>query len=132
MANALYDKGRDAFLNGGINFTADTIKIALVKSTYTPNLSTHQFYSDVSAQVIGTPQTLSKGATSAGSANASANSNFTAVASGSTVNYVLIYKDTGTAGTSPLIALIDTATNLPLATNNGDVSIQWPSPIFTL
>jgi hypothetical protein len=57
MANALYDKGRQAFLEGSIAYLTDTIKVALVTNGYTPNLSTHQFYSDLTpgSNVVGTP-----------------------------------------------------------------------------
>jgi hypothetical protein len=37
----------------------------------------------------------------------------------------VIYKDTGTAATSPLIAYIDTATGLPVTPNGGDITVTW-------
>lgn len=126
MANALYGLGRQAFLEGSIAFLTDTIKVALVKSSYTANLSTHQYYSDLTpaSNVVGTPQTLASKTSTLGVANA-ATVTFSAVASGSTIAYLAIYKDTGTASTSPLIALIDTSTGLPLSTNGGDITITW-------
>ncbi len=126
MANALYDLGRQAFLEGSIAYLTDTIKVALVKNTYTPNTSTHQFYSDLTpaSNVVGTSQTLASKTSTSGVANA-ANITFTAVTSGSTVSYLAIYKDTGVTTTSPLIALIDTATGLPVSTNGGDITIAW-------
>jgi hypothetical protein len=126
MADALYDLGRQKFLEGSIAYLTDTIKVALVKSTYTPNLSTHQFYSDLTpgTNVIGTPQTLASKTSTNGVADA-ADVTFTAVSAGSTVSYVAIYKDTGTASTSPLIALIDTGVGLPVMTNGGDISVTW-------
>ena len=43
MANALYDKGREAFLNGGINWLSDDIRVILTDaSDYTVSLATHQ------------------------------------------------------------------------------------------
>ncbi len=126
MANALYDLGRQAFLEGSIAYLTDTIKVALVKSAYTPSLSTHQFYSDLTpgSNVVGTPQTLGSKTSTNGVADA-ADISYTAVAGGSTVTYLAIYKDTGSAGTSPLIGLVDTATGLPVSTNGGDVSVTW-------
>lgn len=128
MANALYDKGRQAFLEGSIAYLTDTIKVALVTSGYTPNLSTNQYYSDLTpgSNVVGTPQTLASKTSTAGVANA-ANVTFSSVSAGSTVTYLAIYKDTGTTTTSPLIALIDTATGLPVATNGGDITVTWDS-----
>jgi hypothetical protein len=126
MANALYDKGRQAFLDGSINWSAFTIKVALVKSSYTPNLATHQFYSDLTpaSNVIGTDQTLASKTSTTGVADA-ADITFPAVTGGSTVTYLAIYYYTGTNSTSPLLALIDTATGLPLVTNGGDITVIW-------
>lgn len=126
MANSLYALGRQAFLEGGIAYLTDTIKVALVKSAYTPNLATHQYYSDLTpgSNVVGTPQTLASKTSTDGVANA-ATVTFSSVASGNTIAYIAIYKDTGTASTSPLIALIDTTTGLPLSTNGGDITVTW-------
>lgn len=124
MANALYDSGRQKFLEGAIAILTDTIKAALVRAAYTVNLATHDFWDDVSAQVQGTPQTLASKTSTAGVFDA-ADVTYTAVASGQTVSFVVLYKDTGVAGTSPLIGYIDTATGLPVATNGGDISVVW-------
>lgn len=124
MANALYDLGREGFLAGDIDWDADTIKAVLVDTgTYTVNLATHQFHSDLSGIVA----TLGSGFTSktvaAGVADA-ANITFSSV-SGSSVEAVVIYQDTGTSSTSRLIAYIDTATGLPVTPNGGDINVNW-------
>jgi hypothetical protein len=123
MANALYDLGRNAFLNAGINYTTDTIKMALVSNGYTPDLANHEFYSDVSSNVIGTPQALTNKTSVAGVAGCD-NVDFGTVSSGSTVQYILLYKDTGGAGTSKLIALYDTAAGLPFTTSGSEITIK--------
>jgi hypothetical protein len=125
MSNSLYDYGRGQFLQAGINWTSDTIKVVLVNtSSYTVNTASHQFYTDVTGgAIIAGPSTLaSKGAT-AGAASA-ANVTFSSV-SGSTIGAIIIYKDTGTGSTSPLIAYIDTATGLPITPNGGDIIVTW-------
>jgi hypothetical protein len=126
MANTLYDLGRQAFLEGSIAYLSDTIKVALVKNTYTPNTNTHQYYSDLTpgTNVVSTPQTLINKSSTNGVANASSVT-FSTVPGGSTVSYLVIYKDTGVNSTSPLIALIDTATGLPVSTNGGDITVSW-------
>jgi hypothetical protein len=124
VANSLFDLGRQKFLEGSIAFLTDTIKVALVTNAYTPNLASHQWFSDISAFVVGTPQTLGSKGSGSGVASG-ANVTFTAVPGGSTVSYVVLYKDTGVAGTSALIGLIDTATGLPVATNGGDITMSW-------
>ena len=126
MANALYDKGREGFLDGSIDWDTDTIKVALIDTgVYTVNLSTHDMWDDASAGVIGTPQTLGTKTVTAGVADA-ADATFTAV-TGATVEALIIYKDTGTPSTSRLIAYIDTATGLPVTPNGGDITVAWDS-----
>ena len=85
MANALYDKGREKFLTGAINASADTLKCALLKSTYAPTLASDEFYSGISAHVVGTPQTLTSKTVAAGVLDA-ADVTFTAVPTAN-VNY---------------------------------------------
>ena len=126
MSNALYGKGKEKLLSASINLSSDTIKAAIVSSSYTANLSTHEFYSDISATVLNTPQTLGSKTITLGVFDA-ADITFTAVTSGSTAKAIVIYKDTGVAGTSPLLAYIDTITGFPLATNGGDITIVWDS-----
>jgi hypothetical protein len=140
MANALYNKAKEKFLNPGtlgtsdgssIKISADTIKVALVDTgTYTFSAA-HEFYSSVSG-VVGTPQTLASKTVTNGVLDA-ADVTFTAV-SGASVEALIIYKDTGSAASSPLIAYIDTvASGLPVTPNSGDISITWnASGIFTL
>lgn len=123
MANALYDKGREKFLTGAINASADTLKCALIKDTYAPTLGSDEFFSTLSSHVVGTPQTLTSKTITGGVLDA-ADVTFSAVPTAA-VKYCAIYKDTGSAATSPLIALFDTAAGLPVSTNGGDIIIAW-------
>jgi hypothetical protein len=128
MANALYDLARQSFLsqNPSIDWDTDNIKVSLVRSSaYTPNLVTDQFLSSVPTRAADSANLTGK-TVALGVADAD-DVTFTAVAAGAAVQYVLIWKDTGTPATSPLIALIDTATNLPITPNGGDISIAWDS-----
>jgi hypothetical protein len=131
MSNALYGLGKQKLLTAAINLSSDTIKAALVKTAYTPNLATDEFYSTISANVVGTPQTLGTKSVTLGVFDA-ADATFSAVASGDTLLGVAIYKDTGVAGTSPLIALLDTITGFPLATNGGDIQIVWDNGAYKI
>lgn len=133
MANALYPKWKEQLLQftTNNNLSSGTVKVALVTAGYTYS-STDQFYSSVSASVVGTPQTLGTKTFTNGTFGA-ANVTFTAV-TGSQVTKLVIYIDTGTAATSPLVAFIDTSvTGLPVTPNGGDITITWNgSGIFTL
>jgi hypothetical protein len=131
MASGLYDKGRQAFLEGTIAWLTDNIKVILVDinggSPYTVNLTTDQFLSDVAAGArISTSANLGSKTSTAGVADA-ADAVFTAPAAGTACEAVVIYKDTGVAGTSPLIAYIDSsgATGLPVTTNGADITVVW-------
>ena len=133
MANALYPKWKEQLLQftTNNNLSAGTVKVALVTAGYT-YASTDQFYSSVSASVVGTPQTIGTKTYTNGTFSG-ANVTFTAV-TGSQVTKLVIYVDTGTASTSPLVAYLDTSvTGLPVTPNGGDISITWnASGIFTL
>lgn len=131
MANALYAKGKEKILTAAINFSTDTIKVALIKNDYAQSLTTDEFYTSISASVIGTPQTLSGKSITAGVFDA-ADITYGAVTAGATSEGVVIYKDTGSAATSPLIAYIDTITGFPLATNGGDIAIQWDNGTYKI
>jgi len=127
MANVLYPKAKESFLSQSpsIDMDGDTIKVAMVTSAYTYSAA-HQYYSSASG-VVGTPQTLTTKTVASGVFDAD-DAVFTAVTSGSTVAYLLIYKDTGSAATSPLIAYIDTVSSgLPVSTNGGNITITWDS-----
>lgn len=123
MANSLYTLGRAAFANAGVNWLTDTIKVGLVSNGYTPNLATHQFLSDLGANVLNTPAVLAT-KTNVGGLVSAANVTFTAVAT-ATIPYIALWKDTGVAGTSQLIGLIDTATGLPATANGTNITITW-------
>lgn len=40
---------------------------------------------------------------------------------------LVIYKDSGSASTSPLIAILTTATGLPVTPSGGDITVEWDS-----
>lgn len=126
MSNTLYDYAREQFATGKINWTSDTFKVCLVSSAYTPSTTTHTMWSDVSWSArITAPVALTSNTATGGACDA-ADVTFSSV-SGSVVTYIIIYKDTGTESTSPLIAIIDTATGLPITPNGGDIIITWDS-----
>ena len=124
MANALYNKGREAFMSGSINMSSDTIKVVLVDSAdYTVNLATHQFFSSVAGAGVVATATLASKTVTDGIFDA-ADVTFTSV-TGDPSEALVIYKDTGSNATSPLIAYIDTATGLPVTPNGGNITVTW-------
>ena len=125
MANALFDKARQRFLEGQFNWNTDTIKAVLVDTgTYTVNLSAHEFLSDIGTSArIATSGAFTGKTTTGGAADAN-DVTFTSV-TGASIEAIVLYKDTGTDATSPLIAFIDTATGLPITPNGGDIIVTW-------
>ena len=132
MANAIYPLYKQALISGGANTSlAGTVKVALVDTgTYTYSAA-HEFLSSLSGRV-GTDQTLGAKTYTNGVFDA-ANATFPSV-TGATVESLVIYIDTGVAGTSRLVAYIDTGvTGLPVTPNGGDITITWDaSGIFAL
>lgn len=125
MANALFDKGREGFLDGNIDWDTNTIKMIFVDhADDTPNTTTDDNLDDIvaGARVATSGAFGSKTATD-GVADA-ADVTVTAV-TGDPFESIVIYKDTGVESSSRLIAYIDTATGLPLTPNGGDVTVAW-------
>lgn len=131
MANALYAKGKEKILSAAVNFATDTLKVALVSSAYVQNLATDEFYNSIADYVLGTDQ-LMAGKVVTGGAFDAEDATWLAVPTGDTAEGVVIYKDTGVAGTSPLLAYIDTITGFPLITNGSDVTVQWDNGAFKI
>lgn len=122
MANAIYPKFKEALLNGSANtdMSGGTVKAALVDlGTYTYSAA-HEFLSSLSG-IIGTAVTLGTKTFTNGAFD-SADPTWTAV-SGATVEAIVLYIDTGVAGTSRLISITDTGqTGLPVTPNGGDIT----------
>lgn len=135
--SALYDKARESFLsqNPTLDWDTDTIKAFLVDgASYTPDMANHQYLSDVPAgarkgngggQTRADAPILGGKTVTAGVADAN-NITFTLVPAGPALEYILLFKDDGVAdASSPLIALIDSGTGLPVTPNGGDITVQW-------
>lgn len=132
MPNAIYPKWKEAIIQASANSSlGGTVRVALVDTgTYTYS-SAHEFLSSLTGRV-GTDQTLGSKTFVNGTFDA-ANSTWTAV-SGATVEALVIYIDTGTAGTSRLVAFLDTGyTGLPVTPNGSDITVTWDAAgIFTI
>lgn len=133
MANAIYPKYKEALLDAAANVDINdgTVKVALVDTgTYTYNAA-HEFLTSLTG-VVGTAQTIGATTVTNGVFDGD-NVTYTAV-TGNSVEALVIYIDTGTAGTSRLVAYIDSSvTGLPVTPNGGDITINWnASGIFAL
>jgi hypothetical protein len=124
----MYDKGREAFLNGDIDAANDDIVVLLVDgSLYTPNMSTDDFEADIAGgAIIARSSPLSSKTTTAGVFDA-ADELLTSVPAGQDGDYLILIQDNGSAATNRLIGKIDTGGNLPVTPNGGDINIAWSS-----
>lgn len=124
--SAHYNLGLEKFTSGTINLGTgsggDTIKVRLVRTSAYTFSQAHEFASSLPAAIV-TDVTLGTKALSGGTFDA-ADAVFLAVPGGAAIDALVIYKDTGVASTSPLIAYIDGFSVTP---NGGDITIQWQS-----
>jgi hypothetical protein len=114
-----------------VDFLSDSIKVALTTNSYTPNQDTHDFYNDVTNEVTGT------GYTAGGSelatktlANTTNVVKFDAAdtawaTSTITARYAVVYKDSGTSSTSPLLCWVNFGADV--SSSAGTFQITWDS-----
>ena len=133
MANAIYPLYKQALLDASANVDLNdgTVKVALVDTGVYTYSAAHEFLTSLTG-VVGTAQTINATTVTNGLFDGD-NVTYTAV-SGNSVEALVIYIDTGTAGTSRLVPCIDTSvTGLPVTPNGGDITITWnASGIFQL
>jgi hypothetical protein len=99
-----------------VDWDTDTIKVALCTSTYTPDQDTHDFFNDITNELATAGGYTAGGATIASPTltyDTATNEIRLDCADPSwssatfTARYAILYKSTGTASTSPLIAYVD-------------------------
>lgn len=126
MAKNFYPKGKEQFAQGNIDFLSDTIK-CVVLDGYTYD-SAHDNLDDVTSGFrVATSAALSSKTVTNGVLDA-ADVTIADVATGSTIDGVLVYKEGGTEATSPLIAFISEEADAdPIATptNGSDITVTW-------
>lgn len=125
-----YDSYWQSLNNKEINLTADTIKLMLCTSSYTPNRGTDRYKSAVTNEVVGTGYTA--GGTTIGSMAVAIASNVFTISGANaswpsatfTARLAVLYDSTpSTDATRPLIGYVDFgADNSP---SNGTLSITW-------
>lgn len=125
MANLLYPKFKEVLISGATNenLSSGNVKAVLVDGADYTYSATHQFLSDITGvgRVATSPNLASK--TVAAGVFDSADFTFTAV-SGDPSEIIVLYVDTGTAATSPLVAYYDTGiTGIPVTPNGGDINV---------
>jgi hypothetical protein len=137
----LYTKFPAKLANKEIDWDSDTIKVALVTSSYTPAQDTHDYWDDVSANEVANGNGYTTGGATLGSKtitqdDATNKQTFDAAdtswtASTITARYAVIYNSTpGSGATNPLIGYVDFGSDQ--SSSSGTFLIQWNAAgIFT-
>jgi hypothetical protein len=122
VANALYPSIKAAALQAGIGLTGNVKAVLVDGADYTYSAA-HDFLDDVTAPArVATSGNLAS-KTYTGGVFDSADFAFTAV-TGDPSEILILYVDSGTAATSPLVAYYDTGvTGLPVTPNGGDINV---------
>lgn len=122
MATFLYDKGREAFALGDIDWVADTIKAVLIDAAdYTADQVNHDFLDDIPVAARVSTSAALAGKTATNGVCDHTVGTFVAAA-GDTAEAVVYFKDTGVEGTSALIAYVDNFAGLPVIPNGTDIT----------
>jgi hypothetical protein len=135
MPSKLYGQFIQQSFNKEIDWDSDTIKVALLTNTYTPDQDAHNYFDDVSSyEVSGTGYTAA-GITLANKTNTYNSStnvivldadDVTWASSTITARYAVIYDATpATAATRPLIGYVDFGSDQ--SSSNGNFTITWDS-----
>lgn len=133
MASFIYDSYSKKAVDGtNIDLDTDTIKVALTTASYTPSQTTHDFFDDITNEVSGTGYSAGGASLANKVLTLDTTNNYTTwdaddvswtTSTITNARYAIIYKSTGTASTSPLIALIDLGSNQ--STNASTFTIVW-------
>ena len=134
MPSKLYGNFLLKALNKEVDFDTDTIKVALLSSSYTPDQDVHDYLNDVSTyEVSGTGYTAGGNTLASKTATYDSANNVivldaadtTLASSTITARYAVIYDSTGTASTSALIGYVDFGSDQ--SSTNGNFTITWDS-----
>jgi len=137
MANAIYDKYKEALLTGASDsaLNGGNLKVALLNTDNENFVSSDEFYSDVStlANTVVANATLTNVTLTNGKLDAD-DVTFLSVDDTTECEALLFYIDTGDTATSRLVAYMDTNIDgLPITPDGANVDITWSSQgIFKL
>lgn len=130
-----YNNFKKKVMDGtNIDLDTNTIKLALCDSGYTPDIDTHDFFDDITNEIVDADYTAGGKTVSGITLTVLTTSNVARIDASSptwasltftNLRYAILYKATGVAGTSPLIAYVDF-----LANQNGTdatFTVTWSS-----
>lgn len=131
MANVIYNAFKKNIMNGGIDLDTNTVKVALVTSSHTPDQDADEDMADIDNQVEGTGYTAG-GAELANKAVTADNTDNEGVFDADDVSWAdstitargaIVYKSTGTPANDLLICYIDFGEDK--VSSGGTFTIAW-------
>ena len=132
MSDLIYNSFKQKIMDGSIDLDTDTIKVALVTSTYTPDIDTHEDYADITNECTGTGYTAG-GATLASKAVTKNTTDDVGKFDAADVTWststianargAILYKDSGTAATSWFIMYLDFGADK--SSTAADFTLRW-------
>jgi len=134
MPSKLYGNFLAKALNKEVDFDSDTIKVALLSSSYTPDQDAHDYFNDVSTyEVTGTGYTTGGATLASKTVTYDSGTNVLVLdaadvtwsSSTITARYAVVYDSTGTSSTSALIGYVDFGSDQ--SSTNGNFTITWDS-----
>lgn len=124
MADAMYDNYREEALKGLRTPLSETIKVVGVTSGYSFS-SAHTSINDIPAgNRVHTSAALTSKTATAGVFDA-ADCTLTSVAAGSAIAALVLFTEAATSASSTLMVYLDSAPQLPVTPNGGDIIISW-------
>lgn len=128
----VYGKTALMAFNKEIDWDSDEVKVMLLSSSYTPDIHTHSYVSQVSSYEISSKNYVKKGKSLSGRTLSYSNkvvslkaNNITWSNTNITCRYAVIYVDTGNPSTSPLVCYQDFGVDQ--ICSESDFTIVWNS-----
>jgi hypothetical protein len=125
MTKALAASYKAALLDNGVDLISGNVKIVALDSTYVYNAA-HNFLDDIGGgSIVATSGNLASKTNTAGVFDA-ADVSLGSPAAGDTITQLWLYRDSGSAATSELVAYTDedaSAAALSIATNGEEITV---------
>ena len=127
MANVVYPKAAREGMRGGLNLTGVTVKAVAVDLAAYTYAASHEFLSDIpgGARVATSGALTSKTDTVPSDGIFDADDVTFVAITGASVEAIVLFIDTGVAGTSRLLTYVDSAAGLPFTPSGGDEIVRW-------
>lgn len=131
--NTLFDKGREGFADGSIDWDTHDVRAMLVKSAYTFDIS-DEFLSDIPASSHDNGRTAALAGKSATNGILDANDTSVVALAADPCNAVVLFKHTGSDATARLIAYLDGRFRFTLSANtsNGGTTINFDALLHAI